>query len=82
MPLTIPDDIQNSLDMNEQELLLELAVALYAAKKISFGKARQLAGLDWYRFREILADRIIPAHYEMEQFKEDLKNLDTLSRLK
>ena len=45
MLLTIPDDIQSSLDMNEQELLLELAVALYAAKKISFGKARHLAGL-------------------------------------
>lgn len=31
MILTIPDDIQSSLDMNEQELLWELAVALYAA---------------------------------------------------
>ncbi len=54
MSLTIPDDILSSLDMNEQELLLELAVALYAAQKISFGKARQLSGLDRYHFREIL----------------------------
>ena len=51
MSLTIPDDIQSSLDMNEQELLRELAVALYAARKTSVGKARQLAGLDWHRFR-------------------------------
>jgi len=78
MPLTIPDDILSSLDMNEEELLLELAVALYAAKKISFGNARRLAGLDWYRFREILADRKIPAHYDIEQFEEDLTNLHTL----
>ena len=82
MLLTIPDDIQSSLDMNEQELLLELAVALYAAKKISFGKARHLAGLDWYRFREILAARKIPAHYDIEQFEEDLTNLDSLPALK
>lgn len=68
--------------MNEEELLLELAVALYATQKISFVKARQLAGLDWYRFREILADRKIPAHYDMELFEEDLRNLDTLPRLK
>ena len=78
MLLTIPDDILSSLDMNEQELLLELAVALYAAEKISFGKARRLAGLDWYRFREVLAERNIPAHYDVEQFEEDLTNLDTL----
>ncbi|MBK8191991.1 MAG: UPF0175 family protein [Lewinellaceae bacterium] len=77
MLLTIPDDIQNSLDMNEQDLLLELAIGLYAANKISFGKARQLAGLDWYRFREILAERKIPAHYDIEQFEEDLTNLES-----
>jgi predicted HTH domain antitoxin len=45
MSLTIPDDILRSLDMSEQEMLLELAVALYAARKISFGQARRLAGL-------------------------------------
>ncbi|HNB54297.1 MAG TPA: UPF0175 family protein, partial [Anaerolineales bacterium] len=63
MSLAIPDHIFNSLNMSEEELLLELAVALYAAKKVSFGTARRLAGLDWYRFREILADRKVPAHY-------------------
>ena len=78
MQLTIPDDIFSSLGMTEQELLLEMAVGLYAAKKLSFGKARQLAGLDWYRFREVLADRKIPAHYDIEQFEEDLTNLDTI----
>ncbi|MCB0531338.1 MAG: UPF0175 family protein [Saprospiraceae bacterium] len=82
MLLTIPDEILSSLDMNEQELLLELAVALYAAEKISFGKARRLAGLDWYRFREVLAERNIPAHYDVEQFEEDLTNLDTLPTAK
>ena len=80
MLITIPDDILDSLDMNEQELLLELAIAMYAAKKISFGKARLLAGLDWYRFREILADRKIPAHYDIEQFEEDLTNFFAIVR--
>ena len=77
MLLTIPDDILSSLGMNEEELLVELAVALYATQKISFGTARRLAGLDWYSFREILADRKIPAHYEIEQFEEDLTNLQS-----
>lgn len=77
MSLAIPDHIFNSLNMSEEELLLELAVALYAAKKVSFGTARRLAGLDWYRFREILADRKVPAHYEIDQFEEDLTNLQS-----
>lgn len=76
MSLTIPDDILSSLNMAEEELLLELAVALYTVQKISFGTARRLAGLDWYRFREILAERKIPAHYDIEQFEEDLTNLN------
>jgi len=79
MTLSFPDDIFASLHMSEQEILLELALALYAAKKISFGKAHLLAGTDWYRFREIISERNIPAHYEIEQFEEDLKNLKTLS---
>lgn len=79
MILSIPDDIFGSPIMSEQEILLELAIALYAANKISFGKARRLARLDWYRFREILSERDIPAHYGIEQFEEDIKNLETLS---
>lgn len=78
MTLSIPDDVFRSLLLSEQEILLELAIALYAAKKISFGNARRIAQLDWYRFRQILADRDIPAHYDLEQFEEDLRNLDTL----
>ncbi len=82
MLLTIPDDVLGTLDMNEQELLLELAISLYSSEKISFGKARRLAGLDWYRFREILTERNIPVHYGIEQLEEDMINLDKLIQVK
>jgi predicted HTH domain antitoxin len=78
MVVSIPDDILSALEFNEEELLLELAIALYAARKISFGKARRLARMDWYRFREVLSERNIPAHYEIEQFEEDLASVKTL----
>jgi predicted HTH domain antitoxin len=81
MTLTIPDDWFTSISISEQDLLLELAVNLYATQKISFGKARQLAGLDWYRFRTILSERGISAHYGVEQLEEDLKNLEMLPPL-
>ena len=79
MTITIPDDLLDSLDMSEEEVLKELAVTLYAVGKISFGKARRLARLDWYRFREVLTQRGIPIHYDAEEFEEDLKNLESLS---
>lgn len=81
MTLTIPDDWFTFISISEQDLLLELAINLYASQKISFGKARQLAGLDWFRFRTILAERGVSAHYGVEQFGEDLKNLELLPPL-
>ena len=79
MILHLPDEIILPLNLTEGELRLELAISLYAARKISFGKARQLADTDWFTFRKILAQREVPAHYELEDFEEDLKSLSHLS---
>ncbi len=76
MTLTIPDDWFTSVSISEQDLLLELAINLYATQKISFGKARQLAGIDWYRFRIILSERGVLPHYGVEELTEDLKNIE------
>ena len=79
MKLHVPDEIIKPLNLSEEELLRELAIALYAAKKIPFGQARKLAGLNWFRFRQILDERGVPAHYEFEDFKQDLQTLSHLS---
>lgn len=82
MTLSIPDELIRTLHLSEGEILVELAVALYAANKISFSMARRLAGLDWYRFRVVLAQRNIPMHYSIEAFEEDLANLTRLETQK
>jgi predicted HTH domain antitoxin len=79
MVLHLPDEIILPLNLSEFDLLTELAVALYAAQKISFGKARELSGLNWVRFRQILAARNIPAHYTEEDFNADLAALSHFS---
>ncbi|MCC6412738.1 MAG: UPF0175 family protein [Saprospiraceae bacterium] len=79
MALALSDDVLHTLKMSEKEVLLELAGALYAAHKLSFGKAHELAGLDWYRFREVLANRGIPAHYDLEQLEEDMVHLELVA---
>lgn len=77
MVLHLSDEIFDSLRITEAEVLLELAVALYAAGKLSFGKARQLSALNWVQFRQELAKRNIPAHYNEADFEADLATLES-----
>ena len=76
MKLEVPDSIVHGMRLPEpevnQRLLRELAVALYAQQILSFGKARQLAGLDHSAFGRLLAERQIPRHYDEEDLKHDL----------
>jgi predicted HTH domain antitoxin len=74
--LEIPDHVAQAirlpLEEQEQQLLLELAVALYARGILSFGKARELAGLDKYEFGMLLGKRGIPRHYDAEDLQDDV----------
>lgn len=74
--LEIPNNIHEALHVTpaetEKRLKLELAVALYAQKALSQGKAAELAGLDWFDFNEVLAERAIPMHYGQKELEEDL----------
>ena len=67
----IPQDIFESIRIpereKEKELRLELAVSLYAREAVSFGKARQLAGLSKQGFQEELAERRVERHYSEEE---------------
>ena len=74
--LDIPEDIHEALHVPpgeaEKRLKLELAVALYARRVLSQGKAAELAGMDWFDFNSALADRAIPMHYGQKELEEDL----------
>lgn len=76
LQLHIPDSVARSIRLPEermaQELLKELAVALYAHGLLSFGKARELAGMGKYEFGRLLGERSIPRHYGREELGDDL----------
>lgn len=76
MTLHLPDELIAALHLTESELREELAIALYASGRLSFGQARRLAGLDWVRFRHLLAERNIPAHYDREDLEADMAALE------
>jgi predicted HTH domain antitoxin len=67
--------------MNTQELCRELAVHLYAQEKLSFGQARELAGLSAWEFQQLLGSRGIDAHYGPDDYEQDLQTLRDLGRL-
>ena len=54
---------------------------LYATGRLSIGKARELAELSLWQFRQILAARQIPVHYDTTDLDDDLATLRELGRL-
>ena len=74
--IEIPAEILRAARMTEAELRLELAIALYQQCKLSFGKARELAGLDVWTFQQLLASREIAPHYDIAGYEADLEALD------
>lgn len=67
-----PTQPNKSMKRIEQELLHELAIALYAQDLLSLGKARELAQMNKYEFGQLLAQRGILRHYGSEELDDDL----------
>jgi len=81
MNLVIPDDIIRSTKMSEDELKLELAIALYKQELISSGKARAWTGLTVLEFQHELAKRGLCINYDVEDFQADVRTLQSLGLL-
>ena len=74
--LEIPDSVAEAMRLarmdQKQQLMLELAVALYARDILSFGKARELTGLSKYQFGLLLGQRGVPRHYSEADLQDDV----------
>ncbi|RME48810.1 MAG: UPF0175 family protein [Chloroflexi bacterium] len=79
--LEIPQDILDSARLSVPELKVELAVYLYAQGRLSIGKARELAGMPLWEFRQLLASRRISPHYDVADLDEDVATLREMGRL-
>ena len=72
MRFTLPDHIPALARMSEPELKRELAVALYAARKLTLVQAADVAGAGLFEFQALLRDRRIPQHYDEADLEQDL----------
>lgn len=76
----IPRDVLHTARMSPGDLKRELALALYQQGRLSFGKARELAGMTVWAFQQLLGSREIPVHYDVEDYLEDRAALEELDQ--
>jgi predicted HTH domain antitoxin len=79
--IEIPREVPHAARMTPQEMRHELAIYLFQQGRLSFGKAREMAGTTVWAFQQMLASREIPVHYDVEDYEEDLATLRELGRL-
>ena len=79
--IEIPREVIHTTRMTPEELRRELAVYLFQQGRLSFGKARELAGMTAWSFQQLLGVRRIPVHYDVEDYEQDLNTLKALGRI-
>ena len=75
--LEIPRELPQVTRMTPAELKQELAFALFSQDKISFRKARELAGLTVWQFQSELGRRGISPHYDAAELAEDVATISS-----
>ena len=79
--IEIPREVVHATKMSPEDLKRELAIHLFQQGKLSFGKAKEMAGMTFWSFQQLLGARGIPVHYGLEDYEEDLGMLKELGRL-
>ncbi|MCU0445225.1 MAG: UPF0175 family protein [Microscillaceae bacterium] len=82
MAIILTDAFLQATQTDEQDLKLEIAIWLYEKRKISLGKASEMAELPKFKFQHILADRRIAVNYNYEAFVEDLESSKNFQKTK
>ncbi|MGV3664421.1 MAG: UPF0175 family protein [Prosthecobacter sp.] len=76
LTLQLPDQ-PGCGDIRPEEARIDLACSMFARGAVSKLAAAALAGLDFFRFQDALAERRISSYTE-EMLDEDMRNLASL----
>jgi predicted HTH domain antitoxin len=61
--------------LSKPELKQELALALFQQERLTLAQASRIAEMTQLAFQALLAERQIPIHYGVNEFREDLRAL-------
>ncbi|MBI3416447.1 MAG: UPF0175 family protein [Verrucomicrobia bacterium] len=78
MQIELPDSLAGKVQ--KREVLLDLAVGMYAAQHLTLGQAAELANVPQGIFQRELGRRQIPAHYDLDDLGYDLRVAAELAR--
>ena len=79
--IEIPREIIHATRMTPEELRRELAIYLFQQGKLSFGKAREMAGMTVWAFQQLLGSRGIPIQYGLGDYEADRSALEEIGQL-
>ena len=74
LPAGVLDAIAAPPEDHEPIIRQELAVSLYREEYLSFGKARELAGLSKAEFHRLLGEREVERHYTEDDLALDVEH--------
>ena len=73
--VVVPAKILRASGLSPQEFLVELAVFLFDKEVLTLGQAKTLAGMSMADFMQLLGQRGVNMHYDVEEFKQDIETL-------
>ncbi len=81
--IEVPEKVVGTLGISRDKLgetlKKELSAYFFEKKILSFGQARQFAGLSVWDFMSFLKDRKIPLHYELSEYEDDSRTIGEIS---
>ena len=81
MPVTITDEVLSAAHLSEAELKRDLALTLFEQERLTLAQASRLAEMSILGFQALLAEREIPIHYGVDEFRDDLRTLRGMGRI-
>jgi predicted HTH domain antitoxin len=78
MTLTVNDEILASARISPKEIFVEASVNFYSSQRMTLAQAATFSGMDRLQFQHLLASRLIPINFGVDDLKQDVENLKTL----
>jgi len=72
MQIAFPDELTQGLDLSPEHARMDLAIGLYAERRVTLGRAAKIAGMVQAVFLRKLGELRIPMHYDLVELDEDL----------
>ncbi|HEX5219763.1 MAG TPA: UPF0175 family protein [Verrucomicrobiae bacterium] len=78
MTIEVQDEVLRGLNLTQPQALLDLAVGLFTERRVTLGRAAEIAGLPQLSFQQELGRRGIPLHYDLDDLQADVRTLAAL----